>query len=187
MVKQILTGKARVGVDDMNKFGWLILLLIGVAAIGIWYVATDKQGQKPAADIGVTVGKQAPQFSLPALNGNGVIIAQAGKTTVLNFWTTWCPSCREELPEMQKFVITHRSDVNFWAIDIEEPAEKVNAFVLNNNYSIPVLLDGDGAIAATFQINAIPTTLVLDGKGIIRFRKTGGVTQGELEDVLKGL
>lgn len=133
------------------------------------------------------MGKQVPQFNLQDINGKGVQIGQPGKVTVLNFWTSWCPSCREEMPELQQFATAHRSDVDYWGINIQETADKVSAFVVNNNYTMPVLLDTDGSVAATFQINAIPTTLVIDRTGIIRFRKLGGVTQAELENVLHGL
>ncbi|MBP2653400.1 MAG: resA [Firmicutes bacterium] len=138
-------------------------------------------------ETGVTVGKTVPQFTLDGIDGKSISVGAKGKTYVLNFWATWCPPCRDEIPELDKFALKHRNDIQFYAINIEEESKEVADFLKSNNYTFPVLIDKDGAVAETFHVTAIPTTLVVDSQGIIRYRTTGGVTGEELEKVIKGL
>jgi cytochrome c biogenesis protein CcmG, thiol:disulfide interchange protein DsbE len=174
----------------MRKRFLLIAFAVSIAAAGIWAVAAPqppKPADNPPAETGVTVGKMAPQFTLQDLTGKQVTVGPAGKITVLNFWATWCPPCREEMPQLQKFAGALPSGVVFYAVNLQEPAAKASAFLEQNNYSMPVLLDSGGTVASTFKVNAIPTTVIIDKTGKIRFRKAGGVTQNELEGVIKGL
>lgn len=143
--------------------------------------------QKPPAETGVTVGKVLPGFTLTALDGRQVKVASSGQFLVLNFWATWCPPCRQEMPELDKFAQKYNGKVEFYAINIQEPAEKAVEFMDQNKYTMSVLSDTDGEVANVFRINAIPTTLVVDRQGIIKYRKSGPVTLAELEGVLNGL
>lgn len=176
------------------RFKWMAAIAI-IAATALWYFAgsnpvqpqTVQQQTVAGAEAGVTVGKSAPIFTLTALDGRQVTIGKPGRLTIINFWATWCPPCREEMPELDNFAQQHRQNLEFYAINIQEPSEKVTEFLKQHRYAMPVLLDSDGGITKTFRINAIPTTLVIDRNGVIRFRKSGGVTQSELEGIIKGL
>jgi len=174
----------------MRKRFWIIALVVMAIAAGAWVAAgtkTQKPAENPVAEAGVTVGKMAPRFTLKDLAEKPVAVGSVGKVTVLNFWATWCPPCREEMPQLQKFAQALPPDVVFYAVNIQESAAKAGAFLEQNHYSMPVLLDSDGAVASTFRINAVPTTVIVDKTGKIRFRKSGGVTQIELENAVKGL
>lgn len=174
----------------MRKRFLMIALLVVAVAAGSWYLAApklEKPEALPTAETGISVGMLAPRFNLKDADDKPVAVWQSGKVTVLNFWATWCPPCREEMPELENFARQHGSGVAFYAINMQEPAAKVTVFLKQNHYTMPVLLDSDGSVAGTFAINMIPTTVVLDRTGIIRFRKTGGVTAAELEEVIKGL
>ncbi|MEN6567254.1 MAG: TlpA disulfide reductase family protein [Veillonellales bacterium] len=173
---------------------WIIALLILAAIAGIWYTFTAAERQnsprgkeQAQAETGVTIGKTAPAFTLDSLDGKTVQVGGLGEPYVLNFWASWCPPCREEMPEMVEFAGKYGSQVQFYGVNLQEPKEKVNAFLQQNHYVFPVLLDKNGTVAQTFRVSAIPTTIVVDSKGIIRYRKTGGVTLSELEGIIKGL
>jgi thiol-disulfide isomerase/thioredoxin len=173
----------------MRKMLAAFLLLLLVAAAGCATGPAPGQEPKPpappAAETGVTPGKSAPAFTLEGLAGPAVAVPAAGKVTVLNFWATWCPPCREELPELDKFARDNPA-VAFYAVDLQEPAAKVRDFLKQNGYSFPVLLDSGGSAAQAYRINAIPTTVVIDKSGL-KFRKTGPVTAAELAGVIRGL
>lgn len=171
-----------------------ISLLAAVVVLGAWFWTDDKgppapvrQSVSQAAEIGVTVGKSAPQFILKDLDGKGVPLVQQGKVTVINFWATWCPPCREEMPELEKFVQKNGASIAFAGVNIQESPGKIAEFLRQHSYTVPVLLDSDGAVAGAYRVGAIPTTVVTDREGIVRFRKTGTVTQAELEAVIKDL
>ncbi|MDF2568516.1 MAG: resA [Sporomusa sp.] len=173
----------------------LIILAVAVISmtIAIGFVAMQPDSlpgaelNKPSADTGVTSGKTLPGFTLVALDGKSTNIVPSGQIIVLNFWATWCPPCRQEMPELDKFSQLHGGNVMFYAVNIQEPVDKVSEFMTQNKYTMNVLLDKDGEVAKTFRINAIPTTLVVDRQGIIKYRKSGPVTVAELEGVLNGL
>lgn len=173
----------------------LIILAVAVIAItvAIGFVAmqpdslTGSDTAQPPVESGVIVGKKLSEFTLDTLNGKPIAVAAGGDITILNFWATWCPPCRQEMPDLDVFVRKHDGKVAFYAINIQEPAGQVIEFMTQHKYTMNVLLDKDGAVANTFRINAIPTTLVVDKQGVIKYRKSGPVTVAELEGVLNGL
>ena len=142
---------------------------------------------QPAIDTGVTVGKRLPEFALATLTGKETKVTLDGQIIVLNFWATWCPPCRQEMPELEKFARQYSNKVTFYAINIQEPHDTVTEFLTQNQYTMKVLSDKDGEVAKKFRVNSIPTTLVVDKQGIIKYRKSGPVTVTELEGVLNGL
>ncbi|KYZ75025.1 hypothetical protein AXX12_15725 [Anaerosporomusa subterranea] len=170
----------------MRKRFLVIAAIALVLTAGFWYFIKDTTGQTPAApETGITVGKTAPSFTLQTIDGQSFKIGKTGKITVLNFWATWCPPCREEMPELEVFATKHKNEILFGAVNLQEPVEKVRAYLDQNNYTMPVLLDPDGKAGSEFLIRAIPTTIILDKNGVIQFRKSGPVTADELETVLK--
>ena len=142
---------------------------------------------KLAEETGFTVGKRLPEFALSTFQGKEITVVANGQPLVLNFWATWCPPCRQEMPELEKFSRQYNGKVTFYAINIQESGDKVTEFMTQNQYSMRVLADKDGAVARSFRVNSIPTTLVIDKLGIIKYRKSGPVTVVELEGVLNGL
>ncbi|GBG56397.1 thioredoxin-like protein YneN [Sporomusaceae bacterium FL31] len=158
-------------------------VLVGIAILALVMLNADKQVEQNTGT-GVTVGKKAPEFTLNTLDGQAKTIGKQPTVTVINFWATWCPPCREEMPELNQFYQGYKQAIAFYAINIQESPAKVNDYIHTNQLVFPVLLDRDGGIAKIFQINAIPTTVVIDKHGIIQYRKAGTVTKSELEAVL---
>lgn len=173
----------------MRKRFLLIAMCVILAVTGLWYIAvhTGKATKTVTAEIGVTPGKQLDGFTLTSLDGKPITVGSSGKVTVINFWATWCPPCREEMPELNKFAKKYQQSLVFYAVDIQEDSDKVAEFITKNNYTMTTLLDNDGTVAKKFRISAIPTTIVIDKDGLIKFRKSGPVTMSELEEVIKGL
>lgn len=173
----------------MRKRFLLIAMCVILAVTGLWYIAvhTGKATKTVTAEIGVTPGKQFDGFTLSSLDGKPITVGSSGKVTVINFWATWCPPCREEMPELNKFAKKYQQSLVFYAVDIQEDSDKVAEFITKNNYTMTTLLDNDGTVAKKFRISAIPTTIVIDKDGLIKFRKSGPVTMSELEEVIKGL
>ena len=171
----------------MRKAFWIILIVL--AAAGIWLAVsgrTEKSLPAPAGSA-IGVGSRLPAFTLTGLKGENVEIGRSGKITVLNFWATWCPPCRAEMPELQGFAEVNASSVDFYAVNIQEQAAKVSSFMEQNQYKLPVLLDTDGKVSAAFRITSIPTTVIADKNGTVKFRKSGGVTASELQEIIKDL
>jgi cytochrome c biogenesis protein CcmG/thiol:disulfide interchange protein DsbE len=170
----------------------LILILVGLIVItgGYWYgrVADTGENKSPTSnDSSVRVGKVLTPFTLVGLDGSSVTLGQPGKITVINFWATWCPPCQEEMPEMEAFATHNREKVDFYAVNLKESQDKIRDFMNKNKYTMPVLLDKEGEIGAKFQISAIPTTVIINKHGMIKYRKSGGMTRSELEGIINSL
>jgi peroxiredoxin len=108
-------------------------------------------------------------IDLKDLNGATIRFSDfKGKIVFLNFWTTWCPSCRYEMPSMEN-LYTKFKDKDFVvvAIDMQEPASSVKKFFKEYKLTFMALLDSDGKVADLFGIRSIPTTFILDKRGRI--------------------
>jgi thiol-disulfide isomerase/thioredoxin len=123
-------------------------------------------------DMGIA---KVPQITIPVeinlkdMHGSMVRFSDfRGKIVFLNFWTTWCPPCREEMPAMEKLHQRLKGgDFVMVGINLQEPASLVRAFFKKFKLTFISLLDSDGAVGRTFGIRSIPTTLILDKEGAI--------------------
>lgn len=112
---------------------------------------------------------EAIDFTLKDLDGNPVRLSDfRGKIILLNFWATWCPECRIEMPSMQK-LHSRFKDYNFVlvSISIKESASEVKNFFKKYKLTFIGLLDSDGEVGSQMAIRAIPTTFILDKNGKI--------------------
>jgi peroxiredoxin len=109
----------------------------------------------------------APDFSLMDLQGKKFTLkSQLGKPVVIFFGTTWCPSCRAEIPAVKAMYETYAErGLVIVYIDIQEPAEKVARFV--RSYSLPyqVLLDKDGSVAGNYDVIGVPMLFLINKEG----------------------
>ncbi len=123
------------------------------------------------------------------LSGNSLQISQwRGKTLVINFWATWCPPCRKEMPAFSRLQDKHAANgVQFVGISLDS-MENVRAFANTNRVAYP-LLNGEtrGEDLARQLGNprlALPYTLILTPSGTLRFTRTGTISEAELEELL---
>ena len=109
------------------------------------------------------------EIRLKDLNGRLVSLSDfRGKIVFLNFWTTWCYACRIEMPDMEKLHQKFKNqDFAMVAINLQESVSQVKQFFKNFKLTFTALLDSGGEVGAHFMITAIPTTFILDKKGII--------------------
>lgn len=116
-------------------------------------------------------------FSLPLLDGGTArLSAYRGKAVMLNFWATWCPPCREEMPSMEALYRRFADKgLEILAVDCAEPDADVAAFIGKAGYSFPVVLDTTGSAARSYAAQAIPATYILDRSGKIIARIVGSL------------
>ena len=116
-----------------------------------------------------------PDFTLDLLDGKSVKLSDyRGKLVFLNFWATWCPPCRSEMPAMQA-LYDKLKDRGFviLAVDLAEEAGVVRDYIRANKLTFPVLLDTSGAVGGTYGAESIPTTYIVDREGRILARGIG--------------
>ena len=132
-------------------------------------------------------GEAAPTFTLKNLAGEDVAVEAKGKPYIINFWATWCPPCQAEIPDLTAFHAEHKDSMDFYAVNLQEDVQTVQKFMTERKADLPVVLDMQGTAANLYGVRAIPTTVVVDAEGKVAYRKTGGVTKEELEDVISKL
>ena len=130
----------------------------------------------------VALGDAAPVIRARTLVGNSPVSTAdyAGRVLVLNFWATWCPPCRAETPDMiASYLKLGGHDVAFLGIDTTEAAPVIKTFVSAKSVPYPIALAGPDAYNG-FGVAFIPTTVVIDAKGIVRARWTGELAPDRL-------
>ena len=167
----------------------LVISLIFFAIGYYWYAHVEGEGNRlsPTLGTGGKVGQMLAPFTLDSLNGSKVTVEKSGKIIVINFWATWCPPCQEEMPDLEIFAQRNKQKVDFYAVNLHESEEKVKKFMNTNQYTMPVLLDKEGEIGKRFQVTAIPTTVIINKHGMIKYRKSGAMTLNELEGIINSL
>ncbi|BDH61359.1 hypothetical protein MTP04_14890 [Lysinibacillus sp. PLM2] len=137
------------------------------------------------------VEEKAPEFVTKTLDGETVRLSDfLGKKVIINFWTTWCPPCQEEIPELQKFYENSASSHNVVLVGLNITDQDYGIDVIQqfrDYYSItyPILLDETGDISLSYDILTIPTTYIIDEKGNLEKQILGPLTEEMLNDVLK--
>ena len=171
----------------IGKLALCIILLITFSVSALYFFDTSSlaksinQGaglDELYGDMGVIKVpdvKVAVEIKLKDVHGNEVRLSDfRGKIVFLNFWTTWCPTCRIEMPSMEKLHQKFKDkDFAMVAIDLQESASQVKAFFKEYKLTFTALLDSTGEVGTRFRINAIPTTLILDQKGQIIAKAVG--------------
>lgn len=143
----------------------------------------DKKAENDSLG-GLKIGAAAPDFSLKTLDGKQVNLSDyKGKKVMLNFWATWCPPCKKEMPDMQKYSQQAGDDVVILAVNID-PENDVQAFVEDNGITFTIPLDSQSAkdpVNERYKILSIPTTYFIDSKGIIRNKVISAMQLKDME------
>lgn len=136
------------------------------------------------------VGSEAPDFSLKDLGGKEVKLSQLrGRPVMINFWATWCPPCRQEIPTIvQTYNETHNSADAYEILGVATQSDQntIQAFAKEFNIDFPVLPDSDNSITELYHVLPIPTSFFIDRDGIIREIHVGIVERPQLEKWLLG-
>lgn len=169
----------------------LMIVLIGLAAFNLY------EDRKKVTDIGETgiavsndkngipVGEKAPDFQVETMDGEKVKLSDyRGKKVFLNFWATWCPPCKAEMPYMQSFYEEKQENVEVLAVNLEESASKAKDFADQYGLTFPVLLDHSGAVAEVYDIYTIPTTYVLNEDGTVHQKIIGPMDEAMMKDLI---
>ncbi len=165
---------------------WIKLALLAVLAV----TATELYLSHARKASRVPQGIAAPAFTLPDTSGKAVSLdSLKGKVVALNFWATWCPPCREEIPELAKVYSAHKSKC-FEMLGVAEESgarDQVVSMAQKLGVNYPVLLDDDGKAGDAFRIPGYPRTFLIDVDGRIRTVFEGAIERDELEKALMPL
>jgi cytochrome c biogenesis protein CcmG, thiol:disulfide interchange protein DsbE len=166
----------------------ILLLLTGIIVGGVLvlgassglanWVSHNKQN--------IVVGAKAPDFSLLDLSGHTFQLSQMrGKPVLINFFATYCEPCRDEMPLIQSTAQRYPNDLIVTAIDFQEPESQVRFFAGDFLLTFRVLLDTNGKVAESYQVQAFPMSYFIDSNGVVQAIQVGGLTQETLNQYLR--
>lgn len=142
----------------------VFLKTLTVCCITLFLIAA----QLPKASA-VSIGERAPNITLKDISGSPVSLDKfKGKVVLINFWATWCPSCKYELKYLNELQKKH-SDLVVLGISIDKDKSNCSKFLSKNPANITVLLDPEGAVLDAFKGKSMPTSYILDKEGTIRY------------------
>ncbi len=149
------------------------------------------EGFAPPSDMPVSPYPQnaAPDFTLVQLTGASLTLSDfRGKPTLINFWATWCPPCRRELPALQAAYTTYRDEIGFIAVNVKEDSSTVSALVETLGLDFPIVLDPDGQVShISYEVRGIPTTIFVDVYGVVAARHVGPLDEATIGNYLTPL
>jgi DsbE subfamily thiol:disulfide oxidoreductase len=144
-------------------------------AVLFWLVT--QCGNVQAAGLRELAPREAPAIELVALDGGRHRLSDLrGKVVLVNFWATWCPPCRAEMPSLAR--LSERMAGKSFAIlgvDMGDTAEEVKAFLKEMPVPFPTLMDEDGATLKRWNVIGFPSTFLVDAKGALRYGITGAI------------
>lgn len=162
-----------------NRRRWLALAVVLFMGIGF---ALGVQAMQRVVANRPQVGRPAPDFTLPQLDGPAVRLSNLrGRVVVLNFWTTWCPPCREETPALQAFYERYGDRVAYYGINVAEPVDTIRRFIDEFGVTYPILLDRTKDVARLFGVAGYPETWWIDRYGIARAHWVGPMTFEDMQ------
>jgi peroxiredoxin len=126
---------------------------------------------------------RAPDFDLTTLDGRNAKLSDLrGEVVLLNFWATWCPPCKAEMPDLEALYREHGDAQGFVVIGVnyEEAQAPVEAFVRERELSFPVWLDHEGKAAAALGVRGLPVTFIIDREGYIRDAWNGQIARAAM-------
>ena len=127
----------------------------------------------------VAVGNPAPAYAAANMEGDSVRLADLrGEVVLLNIWATWCPPCREEMPDLEELHRTYEADglrVIGATIDSRSAAAEVRRFVAEHDITFGILHDPDERVTRTFRTAGVPETFLIDRDGVIAQRWIGKI------------
>ena len=163
----------------MKRFWSLLLALMMIlslsACAGEGEEVTETTESGSAEEL-----EPAPDFTVYDKDGNTIKLSDMkGTPVVLNFWASWCPPCKAEMPEFDEIAKEYAGKVAFMMVDltdgVQETQEKAQAFIDSMGYTFPVYFDKDSDAAYKYGIQSIPTTIFIDANGNLVAGATGAI------------
>lgn len=180
--------------SSISKKHLIITSLIAVLAIGVLIVLIKGLSLNPSFVKSNLVGKPARDFEVELLEGsswlpnvqNNKVRLQdlKGKAVILNFWASWCVSCKQEAMQIEAFWKRYREQgIVVLGIAIQDLPESAKEFAKIHGKTYPLAIDESGKTSIDYGVYGVPETFVINPEGVIVYKEAGPVTTQLLEEI----
>ncbi len=175
----------------------ILPFLVAVVLVGggFWYYEANAGGSASTgrevpvgSQQGVGVGMLAPEFSLPGLLGGTTVSLRSllaeGRPVYLNFWATWCPSCKHEIPDIKRIQTTYGNRVTIVGVDefnSEAGLAAVKKFIRKHGMNYRIVLDTNNQVGNEYLVTALPVSVFISPHGVIRQYNLGAMNYADLQ------
>lgn len=185
-----------------SLFTALTMLLLAGAIIAYQYltsvitIPTDSSQELPSVSDNTEGGEKekskAPDFTVTDKEGKEFRLSDNfGRPIILNFWASWCPPCRSEMPVFEKLYGQYGTDVVFMMVNLtdgyRETANSVKDFLSETGYTFPVCYDIEEKAAKAYNVSSIPLTVAIDKNGNVYKTHLGTINETSLEKLIQTL
>ena len=154
------------------KYRYIVFVVIALIAVAVVVRLQVKDASfVPSQPQRAVLGSPAPDFTLPGLDGRAVDLkAYRGKVVFLNIWATWCPTCVDEMPSMERLYQEFKGkDFEILAVSVDSSgANTVAPFMKRHHLSFPALLDPQATAAKRYGVTGVPESFIINKEGIVK-------------------
>lgn len=171
-----------------------LVLVVGLLVFGRWYSGSSTSTQSAQnyhgqANIGSTTGNQnqAPDFSLEKLGGGSISLAEykGKKPVVLDFWASWCPNCRRDIPHLNSFYQKYKDQVEVIGINLQEAPSAVQSYVSSQGVSYPIALDPNGQASRAYGVQYTNFHVLIDKDGNLVRTIPGDIRESDIQSLIQ--
>ncbi|HLF28938.1 MAG TPA: redoxin domain-containing protein [Anaerolineae bacterium] len=159
----------------MTRLQWTLVIILSTVVGGGWtWLSRAPDGLDDVAS--PVAGRPAPDFTLQTTDGQRITLGDLrGQVVILNFWATWCPPCRTEMPALQEVYDARRAEgLLVLAVDQAEAPDVVRSFGAELQLTFPLVPDPDYVVSEQYRISLLPSTFFIGRDGVIREVVFGG-------------
>lgn len=168
--------------------GGVIVVAVGLLVFGRWYgggtaVQSSNAGIRNQASIGGARGNQlAPDFTLQKLGGGTISLSEfkGKKPVVVDFWASWCPNCRRDMPKMNAMYPKYKDQIEIIGINLHESERTVQNFISSLGISFPIALDPSSQAARVYGIQYTNTHFLIDKEGNLVRQIPGDISESDI-------
>ena len=173
----------------INKYVLIFVVGLVAVSVGLFVKAqnTERVTKAPQAQGVVSTSEKAPDFSLSTIDGGTISLSEfrGKKSVVLDFWTSWCPNCRRDMPKLSKMYEKYKDKIEVIGINLQENPAIVESYISSADIVFPIALDPSGQTSRAYDIRYTNTHILVDKDGNIVKTIPGDIRESDIISLIQ--